>query len=334
MPNGENCTLEELHVAAQCSPSKKSQVRFTAIRALLMGISHEQVLDLFVLKGPTLRSWIRRFNDRGIDGLIDKKSPGAPRKITPEQTEKYRELIVHPEQAGQAHWTGRKFHGWLSEQFDHEIGYRTVVRWLHEQDFRLKVPQPWPDRQDEERRQAFLQTLGVLLRDPDVDLWYLDEVGVEGDPRPRRRWAERGTKPRVTRNGNHVRMSATGMVCPRTGEFYALEFSHSDSVIFQTFLSEANRDVRRLRQRNILICDNASWHKKKSLDWGAFEPVFLPPYSPDFNPIERLWRIMKGEWFTDHIAKNHEQLIERLDQALNWLIQRKEKNKKTCRIEK
>ena len=47
--------------------------------------------------------------------------------------------------------------------------------------------------------------------------------------------------------------------------------------------------------------DNASWHKSKSLRFGAFEPTYLPPYSPDFNPIERLWLILKAEWFTDSL---------------------------------
>ena len=128
-----------------------------------------------------------------------------------------------------------------------------------------------------------------------------------------------------------MRANVTGMVCPRTGQFYALEFSHSDSVVFQTFLIHANRDVTRSRPRNLLICDNASWHKKKSLDWGDFEPVFLPPYSPDLNPIERLWRILKAEWFCDFIAKDREALTNRLDKALCWLIDREEGNRVTCR---
>jgi len=42
----------------------------------------------------------------------------------------------------------------------------------------------------------------------------------------------------------------------------------------------------------------------------------LPPYSPDLNPIERLWLLLKAEWFADFFAKNREQLIDRIDQAL------------------
>ena len=78
--------------------------------------------------------------------------------------------------------------------------------------------------------------------------------------------------------------------------------------------------------------DNASWHKSKSLQFGALEPVYLPPYSPDYNPIERLWLILKAEWFTDFVAKDRDALLARLDLALCWLIDRTEQNKLTATI--
>jgi transposase len=82
----------------------------------------------------------------------------------------------------------------------------------------------------------------------------------------------------------------------------------------------------------MLICDNAKWHKKKSLTWGVFTPKYLPPYSPDLNPIERLWLLMKAQWFTDFSAKNKIALIDRLDKALLWIINRTTQNKITCSI--
>jgi transposase len=227
-----------------------------------------------------------------------------------------------------------KFHGFLRQELQHEIGYRTVVRWLHDNNFRLKVPQPWPARQDETQRQLFLEQLKAYLLDETIDIWYLDETGIEGDPRPRRRWAQKGAKIRVPYYGEHLRMNVTGMVGPRTGQFYALEFTHTDSAVFQVFLNHANREVKLERPRNILICDNATWHKKKSLDWGSFEPVFLPPYSPDLNPIERLWLLIKAEWFADFFAKNREQLLDRIDQALLWVINRPDDNQMTCSLER
>jgi len=334
IPNPENCTEEQIRIAANCAPTRASHRRMMAILSILKKFDPAIVAELYGVTNATIRNWIQRFNERGIDGLIEAKSTGAPRKIAVSKTEPLRKLILSPDIAGETHWTARKFHGYIRKELDIEVGYSTLLRWFHEQKFSLQIPQPWPDRQDETLREVFRVRLKEWLRDESIDLWYMDEVGVEGDPRPRRRWAEKGEKARMTKNGGHLRMSVAGMVCPRTGQFYALEFSHSDSVVFQTFLRHANRDITRSRPRNLLICDNASWHKLKSLDWGSFEPIFLPPYSPDLNPIERLWRIMKAEWFSDFVAKDREALVARLDKALCWLIERETGNQETCSIDK
>ncbi len=331
-PNGENCSLAELETAAGCAPSRQSHIRLQAIRSLLLGVAPGIVAQLAMVKPRTLAEWVEKFNASGIDGLNDQSRPGRPRKILPQRTPELKELIAQPSQVGVTHWTGKKFHGYLRESLSVEVGYRTVIRWLHENNFRLKVPQPWPDRQDEVERNAFQQRLRGYLAEENIELWYLDEWGVQGDPRPRRRWAPKGAKVRVTKNGDHLRMNITGMVCPRTGAFYALEFSHTDTETFRCFLQHANRDIQRPRTRNLLIMDNASWHKTKTLPWGAFEPVYLPAYSPDFNPIERLWLLLKAEWFTDFIAKDREALMLRLDPALNGVVARAADNARTCAI--
>ena len=80
----------------------------------------------------------------------------------------------------------------------------------------------------------------------------------------------------------------------------------------------------------LLIMDNSSWHK--NIDWGKFEPLYLPPYSPDLNPIERLWLLVKAQWFTDFIAKTRAELMQRLDKALVWLTNRTQDNQITCKI--
>lgn len=334
MPNAENCSLAELYTAARAARSKRSHMRLMAIKALLMNFTHDQVAGLYEIDRRTLSSWVNKFNRQGIDGLIEKNRPGRPSKIGDDKTAQYKHFIENPQSVNQSHWTARKFHGYLTKELDQEIGYSTVVRWLHDQGFCLKVPRSWPDRQDEEKRKIYLEKLKELLQEPDIDLWYLDETGIEGDPRPRNRWAQKGEKLRHPYEGTHIRQSATGTVCPRTGEFYALIYSHSDSQTFQSFLENANQDIRLERKRNILILDNASWHKGKRIKWGNFEPFYLPPYSPDLNPIERLWNLMKAEWFCQFFAKTQVQLIDQLCKALNWITDRGLLNQKTCSIRK
>jgi transposase len=60
-----------------------------------------------------------------------------------------------------------------------------------------------------------------------------------------------------------------------------------------------------------------SWHKAARLCWHHFECRFLPGYSPDFNPIKRLWLRLKADYFSDFIARTSEELTERLCTALN-----------------
>ena len=210
IPNAENCTQQELQTAAKAAPTLASHQRLMIMLALIQGFSADQVARLYGETRRTIQNYLRRFNEQGIDGLIEKKSSGRRRKISPQQSEQYIGLIEKPAAAGQTHWTGRKFHGYLREQLHQEIGYSTVVRWLQQQGYRLKVPQPWPDRQDEQRRQQFRDQLKQLFADDQVELLFLDETGVEGDPRPRRRWIKKGEKGRVTRNGDHLRMECHG----------------------------------------------------------------------------------------------------------------------------
>ena len=78
--------------------------------------------------------------------------------------------------------------------------------------------------------------------------------------------------------------------------------------------------------------DKASWHKGKTTQWHNWQPMYLPPYSPDLNPIERIWLTMKARWFNNHVCKNEEKLLERLDQAILDVIDNPEKTQQTAAI--
>lgn len=266
-----------------------------------------------------VRLWIVRFNCGGIDALASKPRPGRPRKI---KLQRLRDFLVpvleDPSQAGQQHWTGVKVHGWLKEQLCVELGYRTVIRYLHELDYKLRVPQRWPERQQESQRAAFLEELAALRTQEDLELWYGDECGMEGDPRPRRRWSVRGSHPKVPYLGDHIRANVLGAVCPKSGQSFSMIFDGIDTDVFQCFLDYLAETIPPdPTKRRILIVDNASWHKAQRLNWHHFECKYLPGYSPDFNPIERLWLRLKADYFTDFIAKTPEELTERLCLALN-----------------
>jgi transposase len=335
-PNPENATLEELRVAMEAAPTKRSYIRLAVIRSLLLGHSRATVCRQFCRSDRMVRLWIECFNRGGLDALTTKHRPGRPRRV---KLERVRDLLLpvleNPTQAAQVHWTGVKLHGYLKEHLALEFGYRSTIRWLHELDYHLRVPRPWPERQNEQERQCFLKQLRERAVDPGIELWFGDECGVEGDPRPRRRWAQPGKPCTVPYLGDHIRQNVIGAVCPASGQLFSLIVDGVDTDVFQVFLDHLAETVpKRAGVRQILIVDNASWHKATRLNWHHFEPWYLPGYSPDFNPIERLWLRLKADWFWDYIARSDEELIERLCTALKSFIDDAPKTASVCSFRK
>ena len=98
-------------------------------------------------------------------------------------------------------------------------------------------------------------------------------------------------------------------------------FDGVDTDVFQYYLDFLAEEIPPLdSRRRLLIVDNASWHKAQRLNWHHFEVHYLPGYSPDLNPIERLWLRLKVDFFSDFIANSLEQLTQRLCHALTSLM--------------
>lgn len=320
-PNFENSSLEELQAAEKNAASKRAARRLLALRLLFQQRTYDDVLAILDVDRGTLTGWIKRFNEFGIDGLThDLERPGRPTKILPEKHEAFLELLRNPYSLGRDFWTARAVHGHLAKEWQTQMGYSSVCRAMHAAGFALKSAQPWPGmRQDPQKRAQFQQEMAVLLADDHVDVFFGDETGVEGDPKPRRRWAEKGVKTRVPYTGDHVRENIIGAVLPTTGELLCHVVPYVDSEWFGLFIRELagmTRARHKAGRRIVLVLDNASWHKVKSLPLEHIELKFLPPYSPDFNPIERLWLMLKARWFNNHHCNTHEELSKRVSEGL------------------
>lgn len=184
----------------------------------------------------------------------------------------------------------------------------------------------------EDRRESFCGELLDLLEDPACEVFFGDEAGFEGDPRPRQKWVKRGSRPTQGYYGGHVRQNVVGAVNPSSGQLVSLIVPHCDTEVFQVFLDTMATEVpEREGKRVLLVLDNASWHKTKRLTWHHIVPVFLPPYSPDLNPIERLWQHLKSHYMARYITKRGEELNDKLYESLRALLDRPETIRSVCR---
>jgi putative transposase len=105
-----------------------------------------------------------------------------------------------------------------------------------------------------------------------------------------------------------------GVVEPATGATFLLEFSHLDSLCFETFLKAFATAYP--NDLHIVQLDNASAHRAQSLQVpDNVILLFQPPYCPELNPIERLWQELKRA-----LAWMHFDSIDALQQAISrWL---------------
>lgn len=86
-----------------------------------------------------------------------------------------------------------------------------------------------------------------------------------------------------------------GAFSPINGDRFLLELPFCSAETFQIYLNEFSK--QNPQEFKIIVLDNGAFHKAKSLiipDNIAL--IFLPPYSPELNPAERMWQIMKGKF--------------------------------------
>ena len=241
--------------------------------------------------------------------------------------DKILQVVDDPQRANRHHWTAVSLCGWLKQTQGLEISYRTLVRYLHNQDYARRIPRPVPEPPDRDnwikQRETFVPILTNLIDDEKVEVFFGDEAGFEGDPRPRQRWVKRGSNPTQGYYGGHVRQNIIGAVNPKSGQLVSLIVPHCDSEVFQAFLDTMAQETEEQKsgsRRVCLVLDNASWHKSKRLNWHHIEPVYLPPYSPDFNPIERIWQYLKGHGMAGFLSNKGEELSEKLFQEVKALL--------------
>jgi len=129
-------------------------------------------------------------------------------------------------------------------------------------------------------------------------LLFYDEAFFRRESTVTRGWFPKGLKAKVACPATFDKVGVCGAVSPRTGTLYSLIFDGFDSDTFIFFLSwllgKAVTD-----KKIVMILDNATSHKStKVKDFVAQHSsslmlVYLPPYSPDLNPIERVWKDLR-----------------------------------------
>lgn len=134
-------------------------------------------------------------------------------------------------------------------------------------------------------------------------VWYLDEVFFGLDCSLSYSWMPKNTRMTIETNGERLKDCVIGTVCPKNGKTFFLQTEWMDSYVTSAFFKELADFYP--DKKHLVIADNVSYHKSQGNKEfplpDNIELFFLPAYSPDLNPIERLWKYFKDEFLNNSL---------------------------------
>lgn len=257
-----------------------------------------EVADLCGIARSHLFVWLKRVRDGGLEALLARGKPGpreGTRRGVPPQVVKALVARLEANEFASAEQARR----WLEEKHGIERPYGTVWTWLKKAKGVLRVPRPSHSRKKPEATEGFkssvsekFEALGIEAGSG-VKVWFMDEARFGLHTEMRRVWTLRGKRPVFARQIKCQWEYLYGALGAVSGEAH---FAHLPGVSLEWDRS-CLRDLAATDPGaiHVVVRDQAGFHLR---DGDARLParvrlIDLPPYSPELNPCEQLWDIVK-----------------------------------------
>ncbi len=325
-PTERQVLLERYH------RSPDPAVRFRAQVLLLLDAGHSwaTVSAVMFCALSTVSRWKRRYEAEGVDAVLGR--PGGRRRsgihIWATLVVRW-VLTLSPSdfRFARSRWSCEAAAVVLREDFRVRVGRETVRLWLRDAGLVWRRPRPTirPKDPDREAKLAALRSLLRHLPSGETAV-FMDEVDVNLNPKVGCMWMKRGQQASVETPGTNEKRYLAGSIHWRTGRVFVTEGRRKEgrgAALFLRHLDDLRRALRQYRVIHV-ICDNAGFHKpdkstavrKYLAEWPDRIVVhYLPTYSPDCNPVERVW------WrLHEAVTRNHryQTMDELLDLTFDW----------------
>jgi len=280
-----------------------------------------------------------RFITDGLAGLADRREDNGERKITPVYERELLSLVEQlPQKFGYRRptWTQELLILVLAERVEISISVSAMSRLLRRSGIGLRRPKPivgcpWKKTR-RIRRLRMIQRLVENLPADEVVL-YVDEVDIHLNPKIGPDWTKRGRQKRVLTPGCNEKRYLAGAWNPKTRRLEYVEGERKNSLLFLELLHALVTKVYPNANRIHLVLDNYGIHDSlqvrlalKSAAAEKLELHFLPPYCPDHNRIERIWKDLH-----DNVTRNHRctTMDELMTEVRRYLAARNQRGRHT-----
>jgi|SRR5271165_164985 len=154
-------TASELRAFAAKSGDGAQVRRLLAIALVLEGYSRTEAAELSGMDRQTLRDWVHRYNDEGIDGLQSRSAPGRAPALTDEQMAELKALVIQgpdPVAHNVVRWRCVDLRAEVARRFLVEVHESTIGKWLRQLRLTRLQPRPFHPKKDAAAQEAFKKT--------------------------------------------------------------------------------------------------------------------------------------------------------------------------------
>ncbi len=298
----------------------RTRMRAQAICRLSQGITLQKAADEFDVHINSVENWLQRWSETGLLGLYEGRHSGRPPKLPHEEQRALRQL------ANEIGGTSRALmRQWNESQGHFRLSRSSIRRYLRRMNFRYKrcrlSLKGKRDDAEFERATGIMASLQSMAENGTCDLLYFDEAGFSPNPPVQYGWTRIG-QTRCAQAGSHNQrvnvLGALGHDNKLNWIAHEERTVRDDVIAFFDMIAEQPHAVPR-----IAVLDNAPIHKgiimqEKRQQWEkkGLYLYYLPPYSPELNRIEILWKQAKYFWRKfAHITKNN--LFDEIHSIMN-----------------
>jgi len=311
------------------SAKTTSKVVFRRCQSLLRlarGEEPKQVAEGLSCNIVTVYRMQKAFRKNGEQALWPRKSPGRPRKVTDaDRRALERAIAKEPRQLGLnfSNWTTQQLALYLKLTV-HAV---TILRHLWALKWRwrrpgLRVASPDPRYGPKSR---YLGRLRRAARRGQIHLYYEDEMDVALLPTISGRWMRLGQQTQVDTPGMNAKQYVFGATHAVTGEMIWLVWPNKNNVGFRELLKALLAHHVGDPVKLVVVVDNYRIHKAQAVQAliGPLKKLirfyFLPTYSPQLNPIERVWRYFRRNVTDNVFFKTMRRLLKAVESFLTEL---------------
>lgn len=310
------------------------EVRLRAVQAVQRGWTICDAAGAFGVSRRTLHRWLDRYGENGEAALQRRSGSGRPRILEQLGEQELRSIVLRPASVFGYEtdlWTVGRLHRVIHENYKIAVSRDTVWRRLREAGLTYQKPEREYHEIDEEVRQKWRRYEVPKIRKCVAKhrgiLYFQDESNVSLTAFLGKTWAPRGRTPKARVTGKRGGVAAMSAISQPGHLLFRLLDKRIGSAEVINFLAQMLK--HHPNRHLVVVMDQARPHTSAATreyieSQRRLHVFYLPPYSPDWNPDEKVWNHLKHHELKSHQAKTKDELKHLARRKLQSMAKRPE----------